>query len=234
MLKIFRWSWVLAALLLCIGGFGVAGADPGVNKLRETGMAAYQSGDYAAAKRAFDEAYRLSPLHSLGLWAARARVKLNEWVEADERLEVLVATPISGGDASREKEALEQAMREHDELRRRMPRVRIRIDGADGEDVKVQINGESIPKDFFMVKKSGPFSKGKALRINPGTHQIVAITGEQRKEVSVSVTEGQTKDVSLRFVAAHTIRQRNCRDKCRKDCGENNDCYMECKERCFS
>ena len=29
-------------------------------------------------------------------------------------------------------------------------------------------------------------------------------------------------------------RQDKCRDLCRKDCGDNNDCYVECKQRCFS
>src|SRR4051812_25888213 len=86
------------------GALGAAAAD-GVEQLRATGIAAYKSGDYAEAKKAFDEAFRLSPLHSLGVWGARTRVKLGEWVEADERYERLAKAPVTRGERSAEEEA---------------------------------------------------------------------------------------------------------------------------------
>ena len=68
-------------LALFILGFWLVGsssyAQPeSVAKLRDAGMAAYQAGNFASAKAAFDRAFGIAPLHSLGIWSARARVKM--------------------------------------------------------------------------------------------------------------------------------------------------------------
>ena len=224
-----RW---LGVLLLALGCSVAAAADPGVSKLREVGMAAFEAGKFAEAKKAFDEAFRLAALHSLGVWSARARVKLGEWVQADERYEKLLELPLSQSDAAAEGEARQQAAREREELRQRIPRIRIRLEGVEASEVDVSIDGQAVAESF-LVKKKGPFPRGKSLEVNPGTHQVVGVSGEQRKEVSVTVAEGETRDVSLRFVNPDTVRQRKCRDKCRADCNENNKCYVDCKHRCF-
>lgn len=226
--------------LLCLAVFvaapgGAAGADNGVGKLRAAGLAAYNSGDFVRAKKAFDEAFRISPLHSLGVWGARTRVKLGEWVEADERYERVAKAPISDGERSTEEEARQQAVREREELRHRMPRLRIRLEGVDAEAVEVAIDGVPVAGEFLIVKKKekGIFPHGKSLVVNPGDHRIVGVTGEQRKELAVSVTEGQTLDVNLRFINPDTLRQRKCADKCKADCSTNK-CYVDCKHRCFT
>jgi len=231
------WRWcALAVLSFALTNLGLAQADPAADKtadkLEETGRVAYQAGDYAAAKRAFDESYNLAPRHTLGLWTARARVKLNEWVEAAQRLETLLSTPVGSADG-KEREAYEQALKERDELRHRMPRIRIRLEGVQQGEAKVQIDGTPVSQEFLVVKKTSAFPHGKALQINPGNHQLVAVSGEQRREVALSIAAGEMRDVNVRFVNADTIRQRNCVDQCRKTCKTNNDCYMECKERCF-
>jgi tetratricopeptide (TPR) repeat protein len=231
--KPWRWCW-LAVLCVWLGSLGMAGADSGVAKLRETGLVAYQAGNYAGAKTAFDEAFRLSPLHSLGVWSARVRVKLGQWVEADERYEKLLKSPVKQGEAAEERQARDDAAREREELRHRMPRLRIRLDGVESKDVKVQIDGAAVGTAFLSGKKKGPFPNGKALPVNPGSHQILAVSGDQRQELSVSIEEGQTRDVNLHFANPETVRQRKCRDKCRTDCRQDNDCYMDCKQRCFN
>jgi hypothetical protein len=226
--------------LLCLAMFvaapaGTAGADDGVGKLRAAGLAAYNSGDYVEAKKAFDEAFRITPLISLGVWGARTRVKLGEWVEADERYERVAKAPISKGERSREEEARQQAVREREELRHRLPRLRIRLEGVAAEEVEVAIDGVPVAGEFLTVKKKGKgiFPHGKSLVVNPGDHRIVGVTGEQRKELAVSITEGQTRDVSLRFINPDTLRQRKCADKCKADCSTNK-CYVDCKHRCFT
>jgi tetratricopeptide (TPR) repeat protein len=231
---------VLGALLCWVilvgeGGYA-AGAENNVNKLRATGLAAYNSGDFQQAKKAFDEAFRITPLNSLGLWAARSRVKLGEWVEADERYEQIAKGPSTNNDRSMESEAREQAMREREELRHRMPRLRIRLEGVDANQVDVEIDGVPVADEYLLVKKKdkGIFPHGKSLVVNPGDHRIVGVSGEQRKEVSISVAERQTRDVSLRFINPDTIRQRKCADKCKTDCDGNNRCYVDCKHRCFT
>ena len=224
---------VLAAAL---GAFGADAADDGVGRLRAAGLAAYKAGDFAEAKKAFDEAYRLTPLHSLGVWSARTRVKLGEWVEADERYERLAKAPVTQGERGPEEEARQQAVREREELRHRLPRLRIRLEGVDTGQVEVALDGVPIADEFLLVKKkdNGVFPNGKSLVVNPGDHKIVGVSGEQRKELAVNVTEGQTRDVSLRFINPDTIRQRKCADKCKDDCAGNNRCYVDCKHRCFT
>jgi hypothetical protein len=82
-----RFLCCLALLCLALSGLALSGAGwagstaqaaggDRVEELREAGHAAFQAKRYADAKRSFDEAFRRSPLHSLGLWAARSRVEL--------------------------------------------------------------------------------------------------------------------------------------------------------------
>lgn len=228
-------AWLAcAALWFWVGLSGVAVGQPEVTKLRNEGMAAYQAGDFPRAKKAFDEAYRMAPLHTLGLWGARARVKLNEWVEADERYERLVKTPITGGDSAEEEQARRDAAREREELRHRLPRIRIKIEGVAPNEVEVRIDGNVVAPEFLIGKKAGPFPRGKSLQVNPGDHRLVGVAEDQRREVSVTLAEGQTRDVTLSFANPDTIRQRKCRDQCRANCKDDNSCYVECKRRCFT
>jgi hypothetical protein len=224
----------LLVVSLAVGGVGTAAADAGVTKLRDAGMAAYDAGKYAEAKQAFDEAFRLSPLHSLGVWAARSRVKLGEWVEADAQYEKLQKAPVARGDGTTEEQARQQAVREREELRHRIPRLRIRLDGVDPSAVDVSIDGTPVGDEFLLAKSTGLFPNGKSLEVNPGEHVIIGVSGEQRREVPVTVGEGQTREVRLRFVNPDTVRQRKCADACRVDCDGNNKCYVECKHRCFT
>jgi tetratricopeptide (TPR) repeat protein len=227
----------LCLVMLAAPG-GAADADRGVGKLRATGLAAYNAGDFIEAKKAFDEAFRIAPLHSLGVWAARTRVKLGEWVEAEERYERIAKAPISGGERGAEEEARQQAVREREELRHRMPRLRIRLEGVAADEVEVEIDGVPVAAEYLQAKKKekdrGIFPHGKSLIVNPGDHRLVGVSGEQRKEVSISLGEGQTRDVNLRFINPETLRQRKCADKCKADCSGSNKCYVDCKHRCFT
>ena len=229
-----------AAYLLAPGGPDAWAAEDGAGQLRAQGMKAYNAGDYMEAKKAFDQAFKLMPLHSVGLWAARSRVKLGEWVEADEQFERIAKAPIQRGDRGAEEEARQQAVREREELRHRLPRLRIRLEGVGVDEVEVAIDGVPVASDFLLVKKAEKekeqsiFRNGKSLVVNPGDHRIVGVSGEQRKEVSISLNEGQTRDVNLRFINPDTIRQRKCADKCKTDCSGNNKCYVDCKHRCFT
>ena len=229
-----RWL-LLLTLGLWLGGASLSSAeDASASKLRDAGMAAYESGNYAAAKQAFDQAFGLSPLHSLGLWTARARAKLGELIEADQRYEKVLKAPLPESAPSVEREALQQAAHEREELRHRIPRLRIKLEGVDPSEVEVRLDGALVADEFVIVQKQSPFPHGKALQVNPGSHQILAVSSDQRKDLSVTLAEGQTREVSLRFANSGTLKQRKCSDQCRTDCRDDNDCYVACKQRCFS
>jgi len=226
---------VLLTLAFWLGGAALSrAADANVSKLRDTGLAAFEAGNYAAAKQAFDQAFGLSPLHSLGLWTARARAKLGELVEADERYEKVLKTPLTDSSPSAEREAQQHAAGEREELRHRIPHLRIKLEGVDPSEVEVRLDGVLVADEFVIVQKQSPFPHGKALQVNPGSHQVVAVSADQRKDVSVTLAEGQTREVSLRFANSGTLKQRKCRDQCRSDCRDDNECYVACKQRCFS
>jgi hypothetical protein len=234
-----RWFSLLVLVFVLIGTLAVADQSAeaqqvDVAKLRDEGVAAFQAGNYSAAKRAFDQAFGIAPLPSLGVWTARSRVKLGELLEADQRYGKVLDTPTPAGAEAAEGEARERAAREREELRHRIPHLRIRLEGVNPSEVEVRVDGTLVADEFVVVKKDGPFRHGKALQVNPGAHQVLVVAADQRQEVSVSVKEGETRDVTLRFANSSTLRQRKCRDQCRTDCHDNNDCYVECKQRCFS
>ncbi len=231
------WGALIAlalALALFFTSWAVSAADPEAAKSYEEGMGAYNAGKYADAKSAFDRAFQLSRLHSMGVWTARARVKLGEWVEADARYEAVLKSPMTQGDAASEEQAREECAREREALRHRIPRLRIRVDGLGDESAEVSIDGVAIADEFVQGKKSGPFPRGKSLQVNPGDHKLVAVSGDQRRELSFSITESQTRDLSVQFANPSTIRQKKCRDACRETCKTNNSCYVDCKRRCFT
>jgi hypothetical protein len=228
-----RWLWLFVLVFGLIGSRSEA-EQLDVAKLRDEGISAYQSGNYSAAKAAFDRAFALAPLHSLGVWTARSRDKLGELLEADQRYGKVLDTPLPAGAEAVEGEAREHAAREREELRHRIPHVRIRLEGVNPAEIEVRMDGALVSDEFLVVNKEGPFPHGKALQVNPGRHQILAVSADQRKDTSVSLKEGETRDVTLQFAKASTVRQRKCRDQCRTDCGDSNDCYVACKQRCFS
>src|SRR6188768_170477 len=148
-----RWL-VLLTLALWLGGAHLSSAgDADVSKLRDAGLAAFDAGNYPAAKQAFDQAFGLSPLHSLGLWAARARAKLGELVEADERYEKVLKTPLTEGAPSAEREAQQHAAHEREGLRHRIPHLRIKLEGVDPSEVELRLDGALIPDEFVIVQK---------------------------------------------------------------------------------
>jgi hypothetical protein len=224
----------IATLVFWLASPGTAAADDDVSKLRDEGIAAYNAGNFTRAKESFDAAFKLVPLHTLGVWGARTRVKLGQWLEADDHYQRVLKTPIKQGEPLAEQQAKADAAKEREELRHRMPRVRIRLEGAEGNEVQVQIDGVPVAPELLAVKKEGPFRRGKSLELDPGQHKIVGIIGDQRQETSVTIAEGETKDVTLRFANPDTLRQRKCRDQCRTSCKDDNSCYVECKRRCFT
>ena len=86
-----------------------------------SGVAAYQAGDYATAQDQLEQSFELVKIPSLGLWSARALVKVGKWVEAAERYQQVAALPISFGDAAIQQAAKADAERERAELTPRIP-----------------------------------------------------------------------------------------------------------------
>jgi hypothetical protein len=141
--------------------------------------------------------------------------------------------PLKKADLADEKLAKEQALEQLNRLRRDIPRLRIHLLGAGPTDVVVTVDREVVDASLLKRNKEGPVRRGQSLKLNPGTHRVVGTMGKVRRQVSVAMEPGSTREVSLKFPNPDTLRQRSCRDACRKRCAEDNDCYVECKGRCF-
>jgi hypothetical protein len=161
-------------------------------KLGYSGVEAYQAGDYAGASSKLERAYRVLQAPSLGLWSARALVKLGKLVEAQERYLKVGRLPIGGGDADVQRQAQADAATELGQLSPRVPYVILKVEGAAAEDVTISIDGVTVASDLV----------GEPRPVNPGAHSVVGTRAGERQQLSVEVAEAEQKPVVLRFAGS--------------------------------
>jgi hypothetical protein len=157
-------------------------------KLAEDGVAALEAGDAAKAVDKLEKAFRTLRAPSIALWSGRALVKHGQLIEAAERLLEATRLPVSG-DAAVQEQAKADAEKELEQLRPRIPNLVIRVEGA--TDASVSLDGKAVPASLF----------GEDRPVNPGPHQLVAQRGAEQQAQSVSLVEGERKEVVLRFEA---------------------------------
>lgn len=156
------------------------------------GISDFQAGNYAAASDKLDRAYQALRVPSLGLWSARALEKNGKLVAAAERyLEVQRLDPGSG-DVGVQKQAQADAKTEHAALVPRIPSIVIQVEGAPAPEVSVMANGASVPSSLIGAKRP----------VDPGTVTLEASHRERMAQEQVTLKEGETKTVVLRFEAA--------------------------------
>lgn len=167
----------------------------GARALGYAGVEAYQAGDYQAAEQKLNRAFMLLPAPSLGLWSARALVKVGALVEASRRYLAVSRLPLSAGDPAVQKEAKADAEREHAELQPRIPTVRLQLRGAGWEEVRVMVDGTPVELGAMDGR----------VAINPGEHLIegqrLAAKGKREAVVRarVSVAEAEHTAALLDF-----------------------------------
>lgn len=164
-------------------------ARAAARKLGYAGIEAYQANDYKSALDKLDKAYRVLQAPSLGLWSARALLANGRLVEASERyLEVTRLSP-HGGEKAIQDQAKADARRELEALTPRIPSLVIRLDGAFASDVKLTVDGVSIPSALV----------GEGRPTNPGKHRVEGVRGTERIQAEVTLQEREEKSVTLRF-----------------------------------
>lgn len=165
------------------------GARAAARKLGYAGIEAYQANEYKSALEKLDKAYRVLQAPSLGLWSARALLANGRLVEASERyLEVTRLSP-SGGEKAVQDQAKADARRELEGLTPRIPSLIVRLDGAFPSDVKVTVDGVTIPAALV----------GEGRPTNPGKHRVEGTRGEERVQAEITLQEREEKSVTLRF-----------------------------------
>lgn len=233
----FKFPLVRVLLLLVLVAMP-AGSQTRVERAQgilKSGISAFEAGEFAKAKSLFDSAGALSSSATSMLWSARSRVKLALFVEAMDFFKWAMEPGLSREDPTLERKSRDAARLERANLDSQIPRLRIFLDSTTTpEEVNVTVNGKRISKSLLRRNVKGPFRRGKAMKLNPGRHEVIAMKGEIERKVSVTLEPGQSREVKLRFPDPKTVRLRKCRDGCESECGGKNQCYLECKRRCFT
>ena len=153
------------------------------------GVEAYQKGDYATASTKLEKAYAALQAPSLGLWSARALVKLGKLVEASERYVDVTRLEVSSGEAAVHEQAKKDARTEHEALVPRIPKLIVRVSGVDESEVSVTIDG--APMANALIGEQRP--------VNPGAHLVIGKRGDETVEGRVSLVQGGQDSVELVF-----------------------------------
>ena len=188
--RTLRWG----ALLCLVSAHAAADEADGVTRDAErslglSGVEAYQAGDYDIASNRLEKAYSLINVPSLGLWSARALAKRHLLVEAANRYFEVVGLQVPQGDAAVQQQAQADAQTELEQLRPQIPKLIIRVVGADAADVTLSIDGRAASSGII----------GKSRLINPGAHRVEAQLATMRKSAAVEVAVGQEAAVVLDF-----------------------------------
>lgn len=192
------WERSLVGAVLLVGALGAKpaqgqtvdeGTRAAARDLGYAGVESYQQGEYATAEQKLDKAYRVLKAPSLGLWSARARVKLGRLVEAAERYREVMRPSSTSGDQEVQKRAQVEAENELAALTPRLAGVTVVLDGAEAADVTVKIDGALIATE--LVGENRP--------VNPGKRRVEAQRGADHAVAEVTIGEGETKRVVLKF-----------------------------------
>jgi hypothetical protein len=184
---------VVCFLLLVAGSAGAQKVDDATRGAARTlgndGVKAYQANDYTTALEKFDKAYTLVKAPSLGLWSARALVRLGRLVEASERYLEVTRLTVSGGDEAVQKQAQADARTELDALAPRIPSIVILIEGATPSEVTVTLHGVDLAPELV----------GERRPANPGHVVVVGRRGEEEVRAEANLVEGEQKTLRLAF-----------------------------------
>ena len=167
-------------------------------ELGEEGGRAYERGDWEVARSLFHRARDLYAAPTLGVREARALAKLGKLVEAARVYEHVATTPIDASDPNADVETFRAAQStahaELAELRRRIPRFTLRVDGV-FDRVAIALDGKPVPLTFV----------GSEHEIDPGLHTIATSwNGASAAPTSVTLSEGEQRVIVLSAPARAT------------------------------
>jgi hypothetical protein len=179
----------LAALLFATAAGAQSAADKATaRQLATQGVELYGQGKFAEALDKMQRAERLydAPVHLI--YIARAQVKLGKLVEGAETYRRLARTQLGSGAPEVFQQAVADAKTELAALEPKIPALRIEVEPADAEDLKLAIDGNSLSAAVVGVDRP----------TNPGSHKVTASApGYAETEEGVTLGEGDKKVIKL-------------------------------------
>jgi hypothetical protein len=163
-----------------------------IRSLSNQAAADFERRNYEAAREKFHRAYEIAKVPKLAVWEARANEKLGRLVAAYELYRQalgLEANDLWKGTI--QLQAQKDAREELAQLQPRLPRLTISIEGAKPSDVAVKVDEVQVPSALLGVERY----------VDPGQRQIMGKCGNEVVTESVTVSEGKSKQLALRFRA---------------------------------
>lgn len=171
-------------------GGGDAETRTMARELARHGAEAFDLRDYATALDRFTRAEALFRAPSIAVMRARSLAGLGRLVEALDAYEETQRMPLGGNAPSAFRDAVHDAEREGEELRKRVPHLTIRVRAEDGDEdgMRVQLDGKQVPAALLNVDRP----------VDPGTHEIMADAPEHASVTrSTTLREGDRVAVEI-------------------------------------
>jgi len=187
---LMRTAVVLTAFTLVFAVTTEARAQGAVEKaqaraLMDQGDAKREAKDYEAALKAYTDADNIMHVPSTAIEVARMQVQVGKLLEARDTLERLKNLPVRPNEPPAFGKARKDGAQLADELNQRIPAIQVVVTGAEpGQTPEVTIDNEATPA-------SSP------KKVNPGAHTVRVKLGTDEKSEDVTVSEKETKTVSI-------------------------------------
>lgn len=160
------------------------------------GLDAFDQGRYAEAEQKLVEAYALVKVPTLALYLARVYARQGKWVEALRYFDEAQALVVDRGDEATQAQAQADAQHEAEALRERVPRVRVRLEGATREPIEASVDGQSVRWELLE----------QGYLVNPGWRQIEVRQGDRVVHEQVQAEVGREQELVLRLEAPSAER----------------------------
>jgi hypothetical protein len=168
-------------------------ARAAARQLGNEGIDLYEKGDYEPALDRLSRAYAVVRAPTLGLWLARALDKNGKLVRAAERYREVTRYPLNDQSPPQFHQAQADASKELPALEARIPSVIVRIEGAEVDEVLIQLNGNPLRSAFV----------GVAVPVNPGTATVEGTFEGKTVTQTAELKEGdKKKSLVLQFAAS--------------------------------
>jgi hypothetical protein len=187
-------AWVLATVL-ALSGIAHATDDSAKGAARELANEAksdFDAGNFEAAGSKFQRAYEIAKVPTLAVWAARSLVKRGHLVAASElyrQAALLAPNDLWIGDSQQQAQA--DAEKELAELRPRIAKLHIRVEGAAVGDVELTVDDVKIATALLGID----------IPTDPGRRRVVGKRGAEVVDQTVELGEGERKEAVLKFNA---------------------------------
>jgi hypothetical protein len=170
-----------------------AGIRMAARELAVSGAEAYDKQDYATALDRFRRAESLYKAPSIAVMVARCLSRVGRVVEAVDKYEETLRTPLDAAAPEAFQRAVADAKAEVEGARARVARLELRLPADAASGAEVRLDGRLLP----------PALLGVEMPVDPGTHHVLAqARGRSPAAYDLSLAEGAHQALEITFAPA--------------------------------